>query len=191
MAKENLMASRVKSGTVASIAVAATMWLAAGCATMTVRSSAERGADLRQYRTYNWGSPTPRSTGDPRLDNNPFFDERVRGQVDREMALRGFEKSPSEQADLQVHYHVDVSQDVDIRELDSSPSYCLDHDCRPFVYDKGTLFVDFVDPRTGLVVWRGWAEGSLDGVIDNQEWMESRIDEAVVEILRRLPHRPR
>jgi hypothetical protein len=24
------------------------------------------------------------------------------------------------------------------------------------------------------VVWRGWAEGSVDGVIDNQQWLEQR-----------------
>jgi len=37
------------------------------------------------------------------------------------------------------------------------------------------------------LIWRGWAEGSIEGVIDNQTWMESRIDEAVAKILERLP----
>jgi uncharacterized protein DUF4136 len=55
------------------------------------------------------------------------------------------------------------------------------------VYDAGTLFVDLVDTRTNRLVWRGWAEGSVDGVIDNQEWMEQRIDHVVTRILQRLP----
>lgn len=60
-------------------------------------------------------------------------------------------------------------------------------DTRPAVYDAGTLFVDLVDARTGAVVWRGWAEGSLDGAIDDQVWLEARVDEAVRRIMQRLP----
>jgi hypothetical protein len=82
-----------------------------------------------------------------------------------------------------------VSQEIDIRQLDHPSSPCADHDCRPFIYDKGTLFVDLVDPHTHKVIWRGWAEGSIDGVIDHQAWLESRIDDAVAAILARLPNR--
>jgi hypothetical protein len=180
------MSARLRTN--ALIIVASSIWLAAGCATMNVNSYAERGADLRQYRTYNWGPPDTRSTGDPRLDNNPFFDERVRAQVEEQLARRGFSKGASARSDLLVHYHASVSQDIDIRQLDRSTSYCANHDCKPFIYDKGTLFVDLVDSRTDKLVWRGWAEGSVDGVIDNQAWMESRIDEAVAKILARLPN---
>jgi hypothetical protein len=187
VAKEKAMSARLKSG--ALIIAATSIWLAAGCATMNVNSYAERGADLRQYRTYNWGPPDTWSTGDPRLDNNRFFDERVRAEVEEQLARRGFEKSAAEQSDLLVHYHASVSQEIDIRQLDPSISYCADRDCEPCIYDKGTLFVDLVDPRTDKLIWRGWAEGSVDGVIDNQAWMESRIDEAVAKILARLPNR--
>lgn len=58
------------------------MGVVVGCATMTVHSHVERGIDLRQYRTYNWSVSDPRPTGDPRLDNNPFFDGRVRARVE-------------------------------------------------------------------------------------------------------------
>lgn len=58
---------------------------------------------------------------------------------------------------------------------------------RQFVYDEGTLVVDLVDPRAQTLVWRGWAESSFEGAIDDQAWMEARIDEAVARILERLP----
>ena len=179
------MSARMKNGALALIGVAA-LWLA-GCATMSVNSYSERGVDVRRYRTYNWAPPDSWSTGDPRLDNNRFFDERVRAQVEGQLARRGFEKTASQQPDLLVHYHASVSQQVDIRQLDSAAAYCANNDCRPFIYDKGTLFLDFVEPGTGTLIWRGWAEGSIDGVIDNQAWMESRIDDAVAKILQRLP----
>ena len=166
--------------------VSTALWLV-GCATMNVNSYLERGTDLRQYRSYSWGAADTLSTGDPRLDNNRFFDERVRAQIEKQLAQRGFEKTSEDQASLLVHYHASVSQEIDVRDLDSSDAYCAKEECRPFIYDKGTLFVDLVEARTKRLVWRGWAEGSVDGVIDNQAWMESRIDEAVAKILTRLP----
>ena len=58
----------------------------------------------------------------------------------------------------------------------------------PGWYDAGTLMIDLVDTRTNKLVWRGWAEGSIEGAIDNQDWMERRIGEAVGRIMERLPH---
>ena len=60
--------------------------------------------------------------------------------------------------------------------------YCPDNDCDVFVYETGTLLFDLVDSHTGRVVWSAWAEGSLEGVVNNQEWMEHRIDEVVARV---------
>jgi hypothetical protein len=57
----------------------------------------------------------------------------------------------------------------------------------PYVYEAGTIVVDLVDADTSRLVWRGWAEGSIDGAIDDQTFMEHRIDEAVARIMERLP----
>ncbi|MGE0041064.1 MAG: DUF4136 domain-containing protein [Vicinamibacterales bacterium] len=166
-------------------AVAAVLFLA-GCASVTVGSFAERGLDLRQYRTYAWAPGDGVTTGDPRLDNNRFFEDRVRAAVDRELARRGFEKTTADAPDLVVHYHASVAQEVAGGDID--PGYRYDDAAgRAYVYQAGTLFVDLVDPRTKSLVWRGWGEGSVDGVIDDQAVMEKRIDEAVADIMKRLP----
>jgi hypothetical protein len=157
------------------------------CASLRVKSFAERTADFKGFRTYAWAED-PVTTGDPRLDSNPFFQDRVRKDVDEALAARGFEKTPTETADLIVHYHASISQRIDLNGADQ---YNQDprSDARPYVYDAGTLLIDMVDARAKTLVWRGWAEGSLDGVIDNQDWMEEKIDEAVTVILDRLPSR--
>jgi hypothetical protein len=173
-------------GRFAVVALSAIL-LTAGCASMNVSAYVERGIDIRQYHTYNWGPPDTFSTGDARLDNNRFFDERIRAQVERGLASRGFQQATSGTPDLLVHYHASVTQEIDVRNIDREYAYCDDADCRPYVYDAGTLFVDLVDPRSTKLVWRGWAEGSMDGVVDDQEWLEARIDEAVARILERLP----
>jgi hypothetical protein len=154
---------------------------------MRVDSFTERGVDIGQYRTYDWGPADTFSTGDPRLDNNRFFDERVREQVERALTARGFRKVTADTPDVLVHYHASVTQEVDVRNLDRQYGYCDRADCRPYVYDAGTLFVDLIDPRKKTLLWRGWAEGSVEGVIDNQRWMEERIDDAVRRILEKFP----
>lgn len=172
-------------------------WLAAvgfsaltltGCATLHVSSYVERGIDVRQYRTFAWGPADALSTGDPRLDNNEFFDERVRRDVDTQLAARGFEKTTSGRPDLLVHYHASVTQRLDSRNLDVQYG-CAEGDCRSDVFEVGTLLIDLVDARTNKLVWRGWAKGTIDGVIDNQAWMEQQVDKAVTRILEGLPPR--
>jgi hypothetical protein len=158
-----------------------------GCASLTVSSYVERGADLGKYHTYAWGPADTASTGDPRLDSNPFFDTRVRGQVEAQLNKKGFERTKGS-PDLLVHYHASVTQQIDTRNIDRNYTSCQQADCKPFVFEAGTLFVDLVDPRTNALVWRGWAEGSVEGLIDRQEWIESHVDNAVRKILQRLPN---
>ena len=170
-------------GGIAAAAVAALV--VAGCATLNVRSYVERSADFTRYHTYAWEPETSFATGDPRLDNNPFFQERIRLAVERQLGARGYEKTFSPNADLIVHYHASVTQQILSRELDRAYGAC--DDCRPEVFDAGTLFIDFVDRRAIKVVWRGWAEGAIAGVIDNQSSMEATVDGAVARILERFP----
>jgi len=157
----------------------------AACASMDVRSFVERGADPTLYRTYNWGPADAQATGDPRLDNNVFFSERIQAQVEKRLNARGFEKTTADPPDLLIHYHASVTQEISANGADQPYAYC--EDCKPYVYDAGTILVDLVDARTRRLVWRGWAEGSIAGAIDDQVWMEKRIDDAVARILERLP----
>ena len=168
-------------------AIAISVLMLTGCASMRVNSYLERGTDLTRYRTYNWAADDRLSTGDPRLDNNSFFRERLQADVEKQLTTRGFEKITAETPDVWLRYHARINQQVDVNGADRKYGGC--DDCMPSVYDAGTLMLDFIDARTNRLVWRGWAEGSLDGAIDNQGWMEQRIDEAVMRILAKLPGR--
>jgi hypothetical protein len=160
-----------------------------GCASTNVGSYVESGANIMPYRTFNWGVAYSISTGDPRLDSNPFFLERLQADVEKQLAGRGLERTTSGTPDLLVHYHASVKQRLDVNSTDRKDGYCRGDDCRPYVYEAGTLLLDLVDAHTNRLVWRGWAEGAVDGMIDNQDWMEKRIDEAVTRILATLPRR--
>ena len=158
----------------------------AGCASTGVNASFERGMDFTRYSSYTWAADNRFSTGDPRLDNNELFENRLRGDVERVLAARGFEKTSAATAGLVIHYHASVNQRIDVNALDQQYRYC--DGCHSSIYDAGTITLDFVDAATNKLVWRGWSEGTLDG-IDNQAVLEARVDEAVSKILQQLPPR--
>lgn len=171
------------------IALVAASMLAA-CASMKVDSFLSREADFGRYRSYTWAAPDRLSTGDPRLDNNPFFQKRLQSDVDRHLAAKGFEKQPATSPDLVVHFHASLTQQIDVNGVDRVFGQCETPECQPSVYEAGTIVIDLVDTRTNKLVWRGWASDNLDGVIDNQDWLEQKIDQAVVRIMDRLPRSP-
>jgi hypothetical protein len=157
-----------------------------GCASLKVDSFLERGADLNQYRSYAWGPADRWSTGDPRLDNNTVFGNRVRSQVERHLAAKSLELTTSTSPDLFLHYHISISQRIDTRTLDNAAP-TEDSGPSVFVSDAGTLLIEVLDARSARVLWRGWAEGSFEGLIDDQALLEARVDQAVRQILLRLP----
>jgi hypothetical protein len=156
------------------------------CASMTVNSYAVRGVDLSRYRTYNWAADDQLVTGDPRLDNNAFFLDRLHRDVEHRLAGRGLEKVAGSPPDLRLHYHASVSERLQLGEAEPVPAFC--NGCLPYVYQAGTLVLDLVDARSNQLIWRGWAAGSIEGIVDDQRTMERAIDEAVARILDRLPN---
>jgi hypothetical protein len=171
-------------------AVAATLAVI-GCATaMTVSSHVERGVDFAMYHTYDWGPADALPTGDPRLDQNPLFRDHVQGAVEKQLAGRGFERAASSGIpDLRIHYHASINRRIDVTTADRGYGSCLGDDCTAGVlaYEAGTLVLDIVDTRTNRVIWRGWAQDSVEDMLDDRDRMAEKINEAVLRMLSRLP----
>ena len=160
-----------------------------GCATMNVGAHTQRGLDFARYHTYEWGPTDALPTGDPRLDQDPFFKDHLEGAVEKQMALRGFERPSfgmSGTPDLLIHYHASINTRIDVDRTDRGYGYSQEG-TRVQEYEAGTLILDFVDTRTNRVVWRGWAQGAVQGMLDNKDVMAKKIDEAVTRMLERLP----
>ena len=160
----------------------------AGCATMMVSSHIERGINFADYVTYDWGPPDNLPVGDPRLDNNPFFTDYLQGAIEKSMAAKGYDRAVGGGADLLIHYHASVNQKIDVYDVDRRYGYCYEN-CEPdyYNYEEGTLVVDLVDTNTNKVVWRGWAQDSMNGIIDNQLRLEKQVDEGVTRMMMLLP----
>ena len=160
----------------------------AGCATMIVSSHLERTIDFSNYVTYDWGPPDNLPVGDPRLDNNEFFQDHLQGAIEKKLVAKGYQRAAAGAADLLVHYHASVNQKVDVYAVDNQYGYCYGN-CEPQFsdYEQGTLVIDVVDARTSKVVWRGWAQHVMNGVIDNQDRLDKEVDEAVTKMMVLLP----
>jgi Domain of unknown function (DUF4136) len=166
------------------VALACMTAAVAGCAAkMRVDSFTEPGWNVGGYRTYAFAPVAAESTGDPRLDSNPFFNDRMQAAVDKALGARGYERAASATPDFYVHFHASLTQEIDVVEADRLRGYCASEGCRPFVYEAGTLLVDFVDAGTNRLVWRGWAKSNMNGVIDNQAWLEERIDTSIARLM--------
>lgn len=179
-----MFARQTRLGLAAMAVAAASMFMA--CAPVQVRSFTARNAPLTNYHTYRWAEDTSRATGDPRLDNNPFFERRLMTSADRELSAHGFELRPSGNTDLVLHFHASVSQRLDVSVVDRTLGACSGCGSSS-LYDAGTIMLDLVDPKTNTLVWRAWSEGSIDGLVDDQKILEQRIDDAVKRIVATLP----
>jgi len=175
---------RTITGLITAVAVASL----AGCASMNVSSHVERGVNFTEYVTYDWGPPDNLPVGDPRLDNNPFFNDYLQGAIEKKLATKGFDRVAGKTADLLIHYHASVNQRLDVYRADQQYGYCYGN-CEPQVVDfeQGTLVIDLVDAKTKKVVWRGWAQDTMTGVIDNQDRLQKQVDEAVTKMMLLLP----
>ena len=162
--------------------------MSSACGGMNVSADFDPAVDFGQFQTYDWGVQDALPTGDPRLDNNPFFDARVKAAVDSQLVVRGMRHS-TVSPDLLVHYHASVEQRIDVYSVDRERGYVTDTRFATEVreYEEGTLIVDVVIAESNKLAWRGWAQSDVGAVIDRPPAMEARIKESVRRMFERFP----
>ena len=160
------------------------------CATMNVSSHVERGLDFTQYHTWQWAPADALPASDARLDN-PFFKDHFQGAVEKALSARHLVQtgSDSDAPDLLVHYHANIAPRMDVNRGDQSTGACYDGDCTVRVLDTdvSTIVLDVVDAHTNRLIWRGWAQNPVEGVLDHPQRFESRISQAVTRMFARFP----
>ncbi len=162
------------------------------CARISAGADFAPGLDLQPYRTFDWGGGDTLPAGDPRLDNNPFFDARVRAAVERELAAKGISRTSSS-PDLLIHYHASVRQRMDVIRSDEVRGYTfggVNTSEKVLAYDEGTLILDVAEAKAKRILWRGWVQTDVDGLMSDQREMEKRIGVSVKKMLSNFPRLP-
>lgn len=162
---------------------------ATACApTLQVGANAANDLQPAAYRTYSWDTPDQFPTGDPRLDNNPFFMQELQKAVGLELNRLGLQHD-STGGDLIVHFHATVRDRVNVYEVDRAAGY--DQTGYPGTqvqqYEEGTILVDISDPKGKRVIWRGWMQTDLSGVIGNNDELARRVRTGMAKVFAQFP----
>lgn len=148
-----------------------------------IRSDKDLGAPFDKYKTYAWAKQVNTASNLAYALNDAILKSKIQYSVAHEMAARDFEMN-TRNPDLLVNFRV-FEKPV---EITSYEGYFRDADYwgtdevsqsdlalvaradngianrgQQNYFDAGTMIIQLVDAKKGVVVWQGYASGLLDG----------------------------
>ena len=163
--------------------------LVSACSLMEVQHRYEPNVAFSTYKNYSWIQIQPEEDTQPEID--PEMDSRIRSQINKELAGKGFSEIPAEQADFLVNYRfltqersALVQDDVYIRQRNYV--YADSLEAERYDYRVGSLILDVIDSKSREVVWQGNIYGFLDVHSDPKKQQE-RLEKAVRMLLSKFP----
>jgi len=136
-----------------------------------------------------------------RLDDD-ILDARIRTTIAQHLASKGMQERTVAEPDYFVNYDINLQNKMDVYSVNTYYGYATVgwgwtyYAPGPAVtqttvreYQVGTLLVDFLDPATRRLVWRGTASADLQQNLDQDE-KQARLDRAVTGILADFPPPP-
>lgn len=165
--------------------------VAVAACSVAIRAGAdfESGANLAPYRTFAWGEPDNLPTGDPRLDNNPFFVDRLHEAITSEMSQRGFQLTEGS-PDLLIHHHASVRSRIQVYDVDQRAGYDAGEygpGSDVYEYEEGTFLVDIADASAKRILWRGWAQADIEAALADPDRMRDLVDKSVRMMFEEFP----
>ena len=162
------------------------MFLFAGCVSVHTRSAP--GVNLQAFRTFSFYQRSPDQVKQIAFERS-LAGQTIRNQVTQDLTQRGMiEVPPGQPADMMVAYHANVRQQFQYADWGYGPGWGWGWGGwgAPMVtsYTEGTIIVDFLDPRTHTVIWRGTASSTVSNP-DNPD--PNKIAGAVNKMMDRLP----
>ena len=152
--------------------------IAAGAvAAQKVKVTADPGADLAKYKTYQWDKPLP--------PGNPIIQQAIVDSIDQAMTAKGLTRV-TDGADVTVVYFAASNTDIQIgypswsHAMGSGNSTGIAVGSQSWPVHKGTLVVDLVDGKSKSSVWRASATQILkDGPSGNAAKDAKRVEEPI------------
>jgi hypothetical protein len=163
---------------------------ALGCSSISVTTDFDNKVDFARLSTYSW-LPTPETPSaeiQAELDQNTLVEGRVKRAVDAQLATKGIRKT-TQDPDMLVAFHTGVQDKVDVRSWGYGYGYGWRYGgpgVTTINYQEGTLILDFIDPKTKELMWRGVGKKVLSQST-TPEKSEREINEAVKKILEKYP----
>lgn len=177
-----------------------------GCTTLQVNVDYDPTVDLHALRTYDWAATPQEKAGDPLIDSDTLLRQRVVNAVDGELARRGFRRTSAKPGFLVTFFYTRDRKVIatgypymgPYGGYFGGPYYGYwggwyypgysGYGFYPRQYDEGLLVIDFIDPTSRKLLWRGMVRDYLR-FQDSPETRDLRIHGAVVAVLDRFPPR--
>jgi uncharacterized protein DUF4136 len=157
------------------------------CSSISVSTDWDRSADLTSLRTFAWMPYAPDAPHP--FAGNTIVEKRVTEAVERDLGAKGIrrdDRSPS----FRIAMHT-LTRDV--LNVTTWPSWGYGWHGHPTgawgdqvevnQYTEGTLVLDFVDPASQNLLWRGVARSAIDGSTGSPEF----VDEVIGKLLAEFP----
>lgn len=160
----------------------------------TVASDKDLSAPFDNYKTYAWANQVRTSKNLAYVINDAILGSRIKEAVGYELAAHNYAQN-SEDPDILVNYRVfekpvemtgyeGYFHDADYWGTNEVKNGALGllprtqlttvtslntEDGTEYYFDKGTLLIQIVDAKKGVVVWQGYASGLMDGNVFDKE----------------------
>lgn len=149
---------------------------------MSVKTDYDRNYDFGRLKTFAFKEQS-------KAASDPLVAERIKEALRAQLEARGFRYQPDGQPDFLIAYYARAKEKVEVEEF----GYGLPHRWRwgwgPRIwthdYVEGSMIVDFVDPATSQLIWRGVATDTLHtGPKKSEEQINKGADELVKHFLK-------
>ena len=174
------------------------------CATVNVDVDYDDTAEFTKLSKYAWLEDKPPVTGNTLVDSNTLLHDRMRNGINQWFETHGYLKSKAAEADFLVIYRVIVENKTWVTVLNSYYDYPFSWrygynrnyyssfawryypERRTYEYQRGTLVIDIIDPKSKKLMWRGMAYEDIKPNT-SQEKKQQYVARAIKSILARFP----
>src|SRR5215469_8035769 len=177
------MQAKRRTKTFSVVLVAALLLLTAKTLTaQDVKYNFMPGTDFSKYHTYKWVD-IPSN-----VHPNPIVAQEIRDAVNNTLQGKGLTLTTGEKADLNVGYQCSVDQERQWNAwgMGGGLRWGGMGTAESSTITNGMLAVDFYDPTSQQLIWRGSAAQTLNPS-GNQEKDMKRLNKAVAKLLKHFP----
>jgi hypothetical protein len=173
----------------------------AACATtFQTGSELSPGASLAKRSTFRF-VPDKSHEAAEAVASGPDWRAIIGQDILAELNAKGYRFFPNRATDLLVAFHIVLVDNESVTTLDNYLGYPLttgqaaqadlsrfQDPNHPGQASKGTLIIDFIDPKKKVLLWRGWAKTDVD-LKQSGDKLQALAKEAVKQILAKFPSR--
>lgn len=155
--------------------------------------------NLRNYKTYAWYQDVPPAEAAYDRGYSASLNKHLRQAIEQELQEKGYIKA-TQNPDVLVAYDVSVSVPLEKDKPEnfsegfgysygymSGYRYSYGHSDMPGyrnvdLFKQGTLIIDLINPKSDLLLWRGWTEGALKKFKAGYSTVQNRVEEVMEQL---------